>query len=98
LENLSGDPTQEYFVDGMTDALITELAQFGSLRVTSRTSAMHYKGSHKSLPEIARELNVDAVVDGSVVRSRNHVRITAQFLESHSACHLWVKAYDRDAR
>lgn len=98
LENLSGDPTQEYFVDGMTDALITELAQFGSLRVTSRTSAMHYRGSHKSLPEIARELNVDAVVEGSVVRSGNHVRITAQLLEARSDRHLWAKAYDRDAR
>ncbi len=78
LQNLSGDATQEYFVDGMTDAIITELAQFSSLRVISRTSAMHYKGSHQALPEIARELNVDAVVEGSVIRSGNRVRITAQ--------------------
>jgi TolB-like protein/DNA-binding winged helix-turn-helix (wHTH) protein/Tfp pilus assembly protein PilF len=98
LENLSGDPAQEYFADGMTDALITELAQFGSLRVISRTSAMHYKGSHQTLPEVARELNVDAVVEGSVIRSGNHVRITAQLLEARSDRHLWAKAYDRDIR
>jgi len=98
LQNLSGDATQEYFVDGMTDALITELAQFSSLRVISRTSAMHYKGSHQALPEIARELNVDAVVEGSVIRSGNRVRITAQLLEARSDRHLWAKAYDRDTR
>jgi TolB-like protein/DNA-binding winged helix-turn-helix (wHTH) protein/Tfp pilus assembly protein PilF len=98
LQNLSGDATQEYFVDGMTDALITELAQFSSLRVISRTSAMHYKGSHQALPEIARELNVDAVVEGSVIRSGNRVRITAQLLEARSDRHLWAKAYNRDTR
>jgi TolB-like protein/DNA-binding winged helix-turn-helix (wHTH) protein/Flp pilus assembly protein TadD len=98
LQNLSGDATQEYFVDGMTDALITELAQFSSLRVISRTSAMHYKASHQALPEIARELNVDAVVEGSVIRSGNRVRITAQLLEARSDRHLWAKAYDRDIR
>jgi TolB-like protein/DNA-binding winged helix-turn-helix (wHTH) protein/Tfp pilus assembly protein PilF len=98
LENLSGDSSQEYFADGMTDALITELAQISSLRVISRTSAMHYKGSHKPLPEIARELNVEAVVEGSVIRSGNHVRITAQLLEARSDRHLWAKAYDRDVR
>jgi TolB-like protein/DNA-binding winged helix-turn-helix (wHTH) protein/Flp pilus assembly protein TadD len=98
LQNLSGDAAQEYFVDGMTDALITELAQFSSLRVISRTSAMHYKGSHQPLPEIARELNVDAVVEGSVIRSGNRVRITAQLLEARSDRHLWAKAYDRDIR
>ena len=96
LENLSGDPSQEYFADGMTDALITELAQFSALRVISRTSAMHYKGSHQPLPEIAKELNVDAVVEGSVSRSGNRVRITAQLLEARSDRHLWAKAYDRD--
>jgi TolB-like protein/DNA-binding winged helix-turn-helix (wHTH) protein/Tfp pilus assembly protein PilF len=98
LQNLSGDAAQEYFVDGMTDALITELAQFSSLRVISRTSAMHYKGSHQALPEIARELNVDAVVEGSVIRSGNRVRITAQLLEARSDRHLWAKAYDQDIR
>jgi TolB-like protein/DNA-binding winged helix-turn-helix (wHTH) protein len=97
LENLSGDPAQDYFADGMTDALITELAQFSSLRVISRMSAMHYKGSHQPLPEIAKELNVDAVVEGSVIRSGNRVRITAQLLEARSDRHLWAKAYDRDA-
>ena len=98
LVNLSGDPAQEYFADGMTDALITELAQFSSLRVISRTSAMHYKGSHQALPEIGRELNVDAVVEGSVIRSGDRVRITAQLLEARSDRHLWAKAYDRDVR
>src|SRR6266852_1033412 len=98
LENLSGDTNQEYFADGMTDALITDLAQISSLRVISRTSAMHYKGSHQALPEIARELNVDAVVEGSVMRSGNRVRITAQLLEARSDRHLWAKAYDRDMR
>jgi TolB-like protein/DNA-binding winged helix-turn-helix (wHTH) protein len=96
LENLSGDASQEYFADGMTDALITNLAQFSPLRVISRTSAMHYKGSRQSLPAIARELNVDAVVEGSVTRSGNRVRITAQLLDARSDRHLWAKAYDRD--
>jgi TolB-like protein/DNA-binding winged helix-turn-helix (wHTH) protein/Flp pilus assembly protein TadD len=94
-ENMSGDPLQEYFADGVTDALITDLAQIGSLRVISRTSAMHYKGSHQSLPEIARELNVDAVVEGSVVRSGNQVRVTAQLVQASSDRHLWAKSYDR---
>jgi len=98
LENLSGDPSQEYFADGMTEALITDLAQFSSLRVISRTSAMHYKGSHQPLPEIAEELNVDAVVEGSVTRSGNRVRITAQLLQARSDRHLWAKAYERDVR
>jgi TolB-like protein/DNA-binding winged helix-turn-helix (wHTH) protein len=98
LENLSGDPAQDYFADGMTDALITELAQFSSLRVISRTSAMHYKGSHLPLPEIAKELNVDAVVEGTTSRLDNRVRITAQLLEARSDRHLWAKAYDRDIR
>jgi TolB-like protein/DNA-binding winged helix-turn-helix (wHTH) protein/Tfp pilus assembly protein PilF len=98
LENLSGDPAQEYFADGMTDALITELAQLSSLRVISRTSALYYKGSHQALPQIARELNVDAVIEGSVIRSGNRVRITAQLLDARSDRHLWAKAYDRDMR
>ena len=71
LENLSGDPSQEYFADGVTDALTTELARIGSLRVTSRTSALQYKGKRTPLPQIARELGVDAIVDGSVVREGN---------------------------
>lgn len=98
LENLSGDANQEYFADGMTDALITDLAQSSSLRVISRTSAMHYKGSRQPLPDIARELNVDAVLEGSVIRSGNRVRITAQLLDAHSDRHLWAKVYDRDIR
>ncbi len=98
LENLSGDPAQDYFADGMTDALITNLAQVSSLRVISRTSAMHYKGSHQDLPTIARELNVDAVVEGTVIRSGDRVRITAQLLDARSDRHLWAKVYDRDIR
>ncbi len=96
LENLSGDPAQDYFADGMTDALITDLAQVSSLRVISRTSATHYKGSHQDLPTIARELNVDAVVEGTVIRSGDRVRITAQLLDARSDRHLWAKAYERD--
>ncbi len=96
LENLSADPNQEYFVDGMTDALITALAQVSSLRVISRTSAMHYKGSHQTLPTIARELNVDAVVEGTVMRSGDRVRITAQLLDARTDRHLWARAYDRE--
>ena len=97
-ENLSGDPSQDYFADGMTDALITDLARTGSLQVISRTSATHYKGSHQSLPEIARELNVDAVVEGGVMRSGGRVRISAQLIQAASDRHLWARAYERDAR
>jgi TolB-like protein/DNA-binding winged helix-turn-helix (wHTH) protein/Flp pilus assembly protein TadD len=99
LENLSGDPSQEYFSDGMTDELITELGQIGELRVISRTSVMTYKGVRKSLlPQIARELNVDAVVEGTVLRSGNQVRITAQLIEAATDKHLWAKDYDGDLR
>lgn len=96
LDNLTGDPAQQYFTDGMTDALITTLAQIGSLRVISRTSAMHYRDSQKKLPEIARELGVDAVVEGSVVRSGNRVRIDAQLIQASTDRHLWAKSYERD--
>jgi TolB-like protein/Tfp pilus assembly protein PilF len=96
LENLSGNPNEEYFADGMTDELITDLAKIGSLRVISRTSSMEYKGSHKPLGQIARELKVDAVVEGSVMRSSNRVRITAQLIEAHNDRHLWAENYDRD--
>jgi len=82
LENLSGDPSQEYFADGMTDELITDLASISSLRVISRTSTAHYKGTRKTVPEIARELNVDAVVEGSVGRSADKVRIRAQLVRA----------------
>jgi TolB-like protein/DNA-binding winged helix-turn-helix (wHTH) protein/Tfp pilus assembly protein PilF len=96
LQNLSGDASQEYLADGMTEALITDLATISSLRVISRTSAMHYKGSHQVLPEIARELNVDAVVEGSVARSGNRVRVTAQLVQASSDRHLWAESYERD--
>jgi serine/threonine protein kinase/Tfp pilus assembly protein PilF len=96
LENLSHDSEQEYFADGMTDALTTDLSKIGSLRVISRTSAMRYKGTNKSLPEIARELNVDGVVEGSVMRSANRVRITAQLIQARTDQHLWAESYERD--
>jgi len=98
LENLSGDPSQEYFADGMTEALITDLGKIGELRVISRTSAMHYKGTRKTLPEIARELNVDAVIEGAVLRSGDRVRITAQLVQAASERHLWAESYERDLR
>ena len=82
LENLSGDASQNYFSDGMTDELITDLAQISALRVISRTSVMVYKGARKPLPQIARELNVDAVVEGTVLRSGDRVRITAQLIDA----------------
>jgi TolB-like protein/DNA-binding winged helix-turn-helix (wHTH) protein/Tfp pilus assembly protein PilF len=96
LENLSGDPSEEFFADGMTDQLITDLAKVQSLRVISRTSVMQYKGTKKPLPEIARELNVDAIVEGSVIRSGERVRVTAQLLQASTDQHLWAETYDRD--
>jgi TolB-like protein len=98
LANLSGDPQQEYFADSMTDALISQVGQVGSLRVISRTSVMQYKGTQKPLPQIARELNVDALVDGSVLRSGDRVRVTAQLIGAVPERHLWVRSYDRDLR
>jgi len=98
LTNLSGDPEQEYFADGMTEELTTDLGQISALRVISRTSAMHYKGTKKTLPEIARELHVDAIVEGSVERSGGKVRITAQLIEAPADKHLWASNYDRDLR
>ena len=96
LENLSQDPEQEYFADGMTEALITNLAQIRALRVVSRTSAMQYKGVRKPLPEIARALQVDSVVEGTVARFGNRVRITAQLIEAATDRHLWAQSYERD--
>jgi TolB-like protein/DNA-binding winged helix-turn-helix (wHTH) protein len=96
MQNLSGDAGQEYFADGMTDELITDLAKLSALRVISRTSVMRYKGTKKGLPEIARELNVDAIVEGSVMRSGNRVRITAQLLHAPTDKHLWAETYERD--
>jgi TolB-like protein/DNA-binding winged helix-turn-helix (wHTH) protein/Flp pilus assembly protein TadD len=97
-ENLTGDPEQEYFVDGMTEALTTDLAHFRALRVISRTSAMQYKRSKKSLPRIADELNVDAVVEGAVARSGDRVRVTAQLIFAPTDHHLWARTYERELR
>jgi TolB-like protein len=96
LVNLSSDPAQEYFADGVTDALIGNLAKIGALRVISRTSAMHYKDTKKSLPQIARELKVDAVVEGTVLRSGDRVLIRAQLIHAATERHLWVETYERD--
>ncbi|HEY9503186.1 MAG TPA: winged helix-turn-helix domain-containing protein [Pyrinomonadaceae bacterium] len=98
LVNLSANPSEEYFADGMTDALIGDLAKIHNLRVISRTSSMHYKGTKKSLPEIARELNVDAVVEGTVQRSGDRVRIRAQLIHGLTDQHLWANTYERDMR
>jgi len=98
LENLSGDREQEYFADGMTAELITELGKISSIRVISRTSVMRYKGVRKPLAQIARELNVDAVVEGEVLRSNNRVRVTAQLIDTAEDRHLWAETYDRDLR
>jgi len=96
LTNLSGDPQQEYFADGMTEELITELSRISSLKVISRTSVMQYKGQKKPLPQIGRELNVDAVIEGSVLRSGNRVRIATQLIYAPTDQHLWVETYERD--
>jgi len=96
LVDLSGDSTQAYFADGMTEALITDLGRVPGLRVISRTSAMHYKGTRASLPEIARQLGVDAVVEGAVLRVGTRVRITAQLVEASVDRHLWAATYERD--
>ena len=98
LANLSGDPDQDYFVEGMTDALREHLEGVGSLRVISRTSSIHYRGSGKPLPDIARELNVDAVVDGSVLRSGDRVRINVELIHAGMDRHLWSNSYERDLR
>jgi TolB-like protein/DNA-binding winged helix-turn-helix (wHTH) protein len=96
LDNLSGDSNQEYFADGITDELITDLAQIHSLRVISRTSVMQFKHTKKNLPQIASQLNVDAVVEGSVVHSGNNVRVTAQLLDARQDRHLWAASYERE--
>jgi TolB-like protein/DNA-binding winged helix-turn-helix (wHTH) protein/tetratricopeptide (TPR) repeat protein len=98
LRNLSGDPAQDYFAEGMTEALITDLARVPGLKVISRTSIMQYKDSRKQLPQIARELAVDGVVEGSVLRSGNQVRITAQLVRGATDRHIWAASYDRDLR
>ena len=98
LESLSIDASQDYFADGMTDELISDLGQISALRVISRTSVMGYKHAHKSLPQIARELKVDAVVEGTVLRSGDRVRITAQLIDASSDKHLWSESYEGELR
>ncbi len=98
LENLSRDPGQEYFSEGLTEALITALAKVGGLRVVSRTTVMQYKDVRKPLPEIARELHVDAVVEGTVLRVGERVRITAQLIDAARETHLWAESYEQDMR
>jgi TolB-like protein len=97
-ENLSGDVEQEYFADGMTAELITELARISSIRVISRTSIVRYKRLRKPLAEIAKELNVDAVVEGEVLHSHNQVRVTAQLIDVATDRHIWAETYDRNLR
>jgi len=96
LTNLSGDPEEDYFVDGMTEALITDLSKIGALKVISRSSVMRYKGSDKTLAEIAQELNVEAVIEGSVLREVDQVRITAQLIEAGTEQNLWADRYERN--
>lgn len=98
LENLSGDPAQEYFADGITDELTTDLAQIGSLRIVSRTSAMMYKGKRESLPQVAKELRVDAVVEGSVERHGGQVRVRTQLIDASTDTHIWAETFDRNTR
>jgi len=97
-ENLSGNSSKDYFADGFTDELITDLAEQTKIRVVSRSSVMRYKGSRKPLPEIARELGVDAIVEGSVSLSDQQVRITAKLIEASSDRHLWAHSYERDRK
>jgi TolB-like protein/DNA-binding winged helix-turn-helix (wHTH) protein len=96
IENLSGDPSQDYFADGMTDELITMLAKNVSLRVVSRTSVMQYKGVHRPLREIASELGVDGILEGSVARSASHVHLNVQLIYAPTDAHVWAESYDRD--
>ncbi len=98
LANQSGDPEQEYFVDGITEAIITDLAKISALKVISRNSAMRYKDTDKSIPEIAEELGVDAVIEGSVLRAGDSVRVTAQLIEASTDQYLWADNFDRELR
>ena len=96
LADMSGDSRQQYLADGMTEELINELSRVQELKVISRTSVMQYKGSNKTLPVIARELNVDAVVEGAVLRSGNRIRVTTELVDARRDTHLWSQSYDRD--
>jgi TolB-like protein/DNA-binding winged helix-turn-helix (wHTH) protein/Flp pilus assembly protein TadD len=98
LQNLSNNSAEDYFADGMTDEITTDLAQFGSLRVISRTSAMHYKGAGKTAPEIGHELGVDTLIEGTVQRVGNRVRIRVQLIDSASDRHLWARSYDHELK
>ena len=98
LQNYSADGKHSYFADGVTEALITDLAQIKGLRVTSRTSSMAYKGTTKGIPQIARELGVDLILEGSLVRDEGQVRVTAQLIDAGSDRHLWARSYDRPVR
>ncbi len=98
LVNLMGDEDQEYFVDGMTEALTNELSKLSGLKVISRTTAMRFKNSDKSIPEIAQELGVDAVVEGSVFKASNQVRITTQLIRGADDFHIWSEDYDRELK
>ena len=98
LDNLSGDPEQNYFVDGLHEALVADLSKISSLKVISRQSSMRYRTSNKLVPEIAKELNVDALVEGSVLLVGDRVRVTAQLIHGHTDEHMWAETYDRDLR
>lgn len=98
LANLSGDPSQQYFADGMTELLTTDLGRIGQIRVISRTSAMRYKSTTKTIPQVARELNVEAVIEGGVARSGDRLRITVQLIQAKNERHLWADAYEGDVR
>ena len=98
LENVSGEPSQEYFADGMTEELVTELGKVGALRVISHTSVNQFKGTKKPLQEIARELQVDAIVEGTVAREANRVRVTANLIQAFPEKHVWAESYERDLR
>ena len=95
LQNLSGDPAQDYFADGMTEELITELSRIQALKVISHTSVMEYKGTRKHLPQIARELGVDGILEGSVIRENDEVRVTVQLLDGPNDRHIWSESYER---
>jgi TolB-like protein len=97
LDNFSGDPGQDGFADGMTEAVIAALAQFDRVRVISRTSSMRYRGSRKTVPEIALELGATHIVEGSVTRDGSMVRVTAQLIHAASDRHVWAASYDRHA-
>src|SRR4029077_11575354 len=98
LKNLMGDSAQDYFVEGMQEALTAELSKPGSLKVISRTSAMRYRSTDKPMPQIARELGVDGLIDGSVLRESSQVRITVQLIHEPSDRHVWADSYQRELR